>query len=336
MRPERICLIVNPKSGLGSAHNLRTAGQIVRALRAKTVLTGPGLLGEDVLPDARVVPIPGITGKAASQSVATAALEAGIDALVVIGGDGTLSDIAFSVYRSGVRCPILGVGAGSINAGDLITCKAPQVDSLADCDFRVESITALEAAHNGQALALALNDVVIGTTIVGTVGGDLEDLDANAFMEEKQIPGQPRAVGSDSARVIKQYWRGEKIVSAGQSVGTVVAGFTHYDYFFGKVLIGGIGLSSLTGSPAGCLVCERALVRTKLSAEEYRHMEPVHSSYVSLAEDEVIDVTGLDYPAVLCADGNPLAALRPTDHSQIRVRPGAVDVLRIVDPGERR
>jgi hypothetical protein len=335
VRPSKIGIVVNPRSGgQTAAHNLRIAHRLVEAMRVEAVVTGPGLLGGEALPSARIVTIPPLTGRAASQAVAHALLEEGVDALAVIGGDGTLSDIAFAVYRAGSHCPSLGVGSGSINAGDLITCKASQVEELQARDFRVESVNALEASFNDQVMALAFNDVVIEATIVGTIDGACQDLDANSFMESRQVRGRPRPIGSDTARVTKHSQAEEIVVGVGRSVGTVVAGFTQYDCFFGKAIIGGAGLSSVAGVSAGCLVCEQALVCTQLDLQEHLKTEPIRSAYVSLTDDAVIRVTGLDYPAVLCADGNPLAAFRPADIAQIRVRPDAVDVLRIVEHGE--
>jgi NAD kinase len=332
VRPSKLGVVVNPRSGgQTAARNLRIAHRLVEAMRVEAVVTGPGLLGGEALPLARIVSIPPLTGRAASQAVAHAVLEEGVDALVVIGGDGTLSDIAFAVYRAGSHCPILGVGAGSINAGDLITCKASQVEELQGRDFRVESVNALEASFNDQVVALAFNDVVIGATIVGTIDGAYQDLDANSFMEYRQVRGIPRPIGTDTARVTKHRQGEEIVVGVGRSVGTVIAGFTHYDCFFGKAIIGGVGLSSVAGVSAGCLVCEQALVRTQLDLHEHLKTEPILSAYVSLTDDAVIRVTGLNYPAVLCADGNPLAAFRPVDIAQIRVRPDAVDVLRTAD-----
>lgn len=334
MRPQRIGLIVNPKSGQGAAHNLRTASQVVQALQPQAVLTGPGLLGGDALPSAQVLSIPSLPGRAASQAVARASLEAGVDVLVVIGGDGTLSDIASAIFQTGTRCPILGVGSGSINAGDLITCKAAQVETLRNCSFQVDRLNALEAGYNQRFMALAFNDVVIGMTIVGTVDGGYRDLDANAFMEARQVPAKPHPIGTEAARVTKQTASGELSVSAGRDVGTVVVGFSHYNSFFGKAIIGGVGLSAVAGIPAGCLVCDQPLVVVNLELDDHLRMEPMRSSYVSLNDGDVIRVTGLDHPAVLCADGNPLAALRSSDECEIRVRPAAVDVLRIAGDGQ--
>ena len=78
MKPKTIGLIVNPKSGQGAANNLRTAQRLVEALAPEAVLTGPGLLGGDALPSARVLTIADVSGRAASQAVAAAALDAGV------------------------------------------------------------------------------------------------------------------------------------------------------------------------------------------------------------------------------------------------------------------
>jgi len=330
VKPKIIGLIVNPRSGPGAARNLEVARLLAQALEPEHVYTGPGLLGGDALPKARVLPVEGLTGRAASQAVARMAVEQGVEALVVIGGDGTMADIAFAVHQAGVRCPIMGIGAGSINAGDLVTCRAGQVEELATADFAVETITALEASCNDNVLAFGFNDIVIGTTIVGTEQGSLCDLDANAALEGRRVLAVPRSVGRQTAVVIKRSGDARLLVSAGMAVGTVIAGFTHYDCFFGKAIVGAVCLSSLVGIPAGCLVCEQPLVRTQLDRQAHLAMEPVHSAYVGLAEGEVIEVTGLAFPAVLCADGNPLKALQPADVARLCVRPDAVDVLRII------
>ncbi len=333
MKPQTIGLIVNPASGLGAAHNLEVARRLVQALAPQDICTGPGQLGEEAvtgIAQAAIVPIEGRTGRAASQAIAQAALRKGVQALAVVGGDGTLADIAFAIARAGARCPILGIGAGSINAGALVTCKASQVGELAGADFAVRTVTALEAECNGDVLAFAFNDIVIGTTIVGMTQNELCDLDANAFLNGERVLGVPRPVGSPTASVTKRSETRRLLVSAGTSVGTVIAGLTSYDCFFGKAVVGGVCLSSLVGIPAGCLVCDQPLVRTQLDREAHRNTEPIRSAYVSLDEGEVIEATGLAYPAVLCADGNPLKALQPADIARLRARPGAVEVLRIV------
>jgi predicted polyphosphate/ATP-dependent NAD kinase len=331
VKPRSIGLIVNPRSGLGEKHNLEVARRLVQILGVEHVVTGPGPLGAETIPNAHVLPITMSSGRADSQAIALGAIQENVETLVVVGGDGTMADVAFTINKAGKRCPMMGIGAGSINAGDLVTCKADQLEKLIDADFIVESVGALVAGCNEEVMALAFNDIVIGTTVVGTVDGESVDLDANAFFDGTQIPGEPRPVGTDRSLVTKKGETGTIKVSAGILVGTVVVGFAHYDCFFGKAIVGGVGFSSLIDAPAGCLVCDQPLVRVQLDKQEYASMEPVHSAYVSLADGEVMSVTGMEYPAVLCADGNPLQRLHPTDEVQIRVQPNAVDVLRMAN-----
>lgn len=329
MRPKTIGLIVNPMSGLGAEHNLEIAYHLVQALKPEHIYTGSGQFGEAVLPNAHILSAGDLTGSAATEAIALMAVKKGVDTLAIIGGDGTMADVAFALHRVNLRCPILGIGAGSINAGELVICKASQVSDLANADFEIMSLNALEASCNNQILAIAFNDVVIGTTIVGTVQGSYCDWDANAFLGGQRVIGIPHAVGSQTAWVAKTSETKHTIVSNGTSVGTVIVGLARNSNFFGKAIVGGVCLSALIGLDAGCLVCDHPLVRTQLDRQSHQDMEPIRSAYVSLGQDEVIEVSGLTYPAVLCADGNPLKALELADIVRIYIRPNAVDVLRI-------
>ncbi len=329
MRPKTIGLIVNPKSGLGAEYNLAIARQLVEVLAPENIYTGQGQFGDEIRAGVHEISITRQTGRSVSQALALMIAQKGVEALVVIGGDGTMADIAFALHQAAIQCPILGIGAGSVNAGDLVTCKAQQVIDLASVDFEIKSISALIAGCNGENLALAFNDVVIGTTIVGTIQGNICDLDANAFMRGDQIKGIPQPIAIETASVIKTNRTKRIAVSTGKSVGTVVAGFAQNPCFFGKAIVGAVGLTSLAGIEAGCLVCDRPLVRMQLNRRDHLDSEPIHSTYVSLGSDEAIEVSGLAYPAVLCADGNPLKALQSDDICRIQLRPDAVSVLRI-------
>jgi hypothetical protein len=172
---------------------------------------------------------------------------------------------------------------------------------------------------------------VIGTTIVGTLDGEICDLDASQHLEGVRVAGIPQAIGTDTALVSKKSPGGISDVALGSQVGTVIAGFAHPNRFYGKAIVGGVCLSALVGLPAGCLVCEQPLVRVQLAAADLAAIEPVRSAYTSLAEADTIQVNGIGPPAVLIADGNPLKALVPDDQVTIRVLQDAVRVLRIVE-----
>ena len=329
MKLESIGLIINPNAGRGAEANLAIAGQAIKSIGAKRILTGPGQLGELAVAKADVRPVSDLAGRAVTRWLADEAASAGVDALVVVGGDGTLADAAFAILEGGHQCPILGIGAGSTNVGDLITCRADELANLDQADFVTESLHALIALCNDQILALAFNDVVIGSTVLGTLEGNVVDLDATALLEGEKTPGQPQSIATTSALVTKA--SGDKVVQVAQgpSVGTIIAGFAHQNRFYGKAIVGGVCLTSLVGLPAGCLVCEQPIVRMHLERSDLEAQEPLRSAYVSLSEADAIHVAGVSPPAVLCADGNPLVSLQPGDVAQIRVRMNAVDVLRV-------
>lgn len=329
MRLGTVGLIVNPVAGLGAVRNLELAARVIEMLGADQVFCGPGSLGGVAIPQAQQVAAPDLQGRAMSQWLARELASKSLDALVVVGGDGTMADVAFALLEAGSHCPILGIGAGSTNVGNLITCRAGAVEALGSAKFSTQPVDALVASCNDRELALAFNDVVIGTTIVGTLAGQVCDLDAVAFLRGERKLGQPHAVGSHASLVAKATQGRVIEVARGMAVGTVIAGFAHHDHFYGKAIAGAVCLSDLAGWPAGCLVCTQPLVRTQLAAGDLAGVEPIHSSYVSLGAGETIEATGIGSPAVLCADGNPLKVLEIDDRACIRLHPNAVHVLQM-------
>ena len=105
---------------------------------------------------------------AAGRQVADkAALVAGVDLLVVLGGDGTLLSVADCAGAAGVDVPILGVNFGSLGFLTEATLPElyPSLEAALGGAARVETRMMLRAStlRGGQALPdhLALNDVVI-------------------------------------------------------------------------------------------------------------------------------------------------------------------------------
>ena len=95
------------------------------------------------------------------------ALVAGVDLLVVLGGDGTLLSVADCAGAAGVDVPILGVNFGSLGFLTEATLPElyPSLESALSGEARVEERMMLRSTtiRGGQALPdhLALNDVVI-------------------------------------------------------------------------------------------------------------------------------------------------------------------------------
>jgi hypothetical protein len=318
----RVGLIVNPVAGSGAHESLIAARKVVERCGAQEVATGRGQTGELALCGwPGQIKICKANETAGNQTRALAQWIAGqkLDALIVVGGDGTLSDAAI---EAGNTLPIIGIGTGSTNVGRLITCRASRVEELNFNEVETWKVDALLASVNDDLAGMAFNDVIIGSTIVGTIDGQRCDLNAAGRILGKITDAKPRPVGNRNTKVTRVNAGGQTLVAQGESVGTVVAGFAE-PAFFGKAITGGICLATLTGLPAGCLVCDLPLAQVGMTAESLMNSAPAVSRYVSLSDGTSIVVENVEGDATLCVDGNPVHLLSAADRTTISVRTGA-------------
>ncbi len=321
---QRVGLIVNPIAGSGARECLSAARKVIERLGAQEVSTGRGATGEAALSgwQGRVQVTNNEEIAENQQTRALAQWIAGqkLNALVVVGGDGTLSEAAAEVGNS---LPLVGIGTGSTNVGRLITCRDSRVNELNPDELDTWKVDALLASLNDVVAGMAFNDVVIGCTIVGTINGHRCDLSAAERRLGKIVAANPCPIGNRETRVTRVSARERMLVAYGESVGTVVVGFAE-PAFFGKAITGGICLATLTGTPAGCLVCDLPLAQVGITPRTLLSAPPVQSRYVSLSEETTIVVENVAGGAVLCVDGNPVHCLALSDRVTISVRAEAV------------
>lgn len=326
---QRVGLIVNPVAGAGADASLGAARTVVERLGASHVVTGVGQVGAAALDgwpgSVTLAPADGSPGPGRTSALARWMASERLDGIVVVGGDGTLSDVALEV---GDALPLVGIGTGSTNVGRLITCRAADVDALDPGALETGRVDALLASLNGEVVGMAFNDVVIGTTVVGTHDGQRCDLSAVERMRGQSRPAAPRHLDSPTASVARVAGGTVTIVAQGDAVGTVVAGFAEPG-FFGKAIAGGICLASLTGMVAGCLVSDTPLSRIGITAGDLEASGPIVSHYVSLSTTAHVAIHGIGGDAVLCIDGNPVRHLRVSDHVVIAPRRGAAVGVRV-------
>jgi hypothetical protein len=329
-------LIVNRSAGLGADRG--TVEMVLTALGARRVVTGPGDLGAAFIDALRwsvdVVPVPEEGGAAQTSALARRIADRGVAAMAVIGGDGTLADAGAAISDRPDAPVVCGIGSGSMSVGQLITCTTADLDRLDGRRLRVHAVPALVATV-GDKSALSFNDVVFGTTLVGTLKGRLRDLDAAAFVQGQRRPGRPQGIGQVGTIVFRTgssdaedgKGPGELVVARGRRVGGVVVGFTSSAYV-GQAITGGICLGSWAGVPAGCVVSDIPLARVELNPPPVGPMRPIRSSYVDLGSAHRLVVEGARPGTVVVCDGNPLAVLEKRDRAEVMVRPAALRALR--------
>jgi len=332
MQFHTIGLIVNPFAGLGANVNLKLAQKGLLALKVHKVVTGPGLTGADALVgttiEAVVRPVSEKASRDQTLELATQLVSDKLDAVMVVGGDGTLADVAYVFSQFKDSPPLLGVGAGSTNAGALITCTLDQVDLLRNTLLNVTPVPALMAYANDNLVGLGFNDCVLGSTVVATVDGKLRDVSVVEKFSGRSIPARPTSIGLLQTQVERNSsTRGRQLIAGGESVATVIIGLAEPS-FIAKAITGGVCLTAFSGLQAGCLVADQPLVQVELMPDDVLALPAIHSSYLGFGEQDRIHVRGVRNGAGLCVDGTPLQLLTPDQEVSFGVNPNAVRAIK--------
>lgn len=331
---QAVGLIINPVAGQGLAANITLAQQGLIALGVRKVLTGEGPLGAIALASlsCETVIYPTKEKDSRNQTLEVASKLAGqaMDAVIVVGGDGTLADVAYVFSQFEDPPPLLGIGTGSTNAGKLITCTAIQIESLKPGMLEAVPITGLLAYAGDELIGVGFNDCVLGFTVVATLNGQLRDVGVAEKFVGRDVPAQPSPIGLPQTKVERVGPEGRQEIASGESVSTVIIGLTEPS-FIAKAITGGMCLTAFTGLQAGCLVADQPLVQVELKANDVLALPTIHSFYLSFSEQERIHVRGVREGTGLCVDGTPLRLLTPEQEVSFGVRPNAVRAVKFVN-----
>lgn len=325
-------LVINPSAGQGFEISAPAAREAITRLGWRSFVTGRGMAGEDALKGLPVtvetLEIEGYQGRSYTQELVRCMIRAGVDALMVVGGDGTLADAARVLIKEKAAPPVFGLGTGSTNAGTLVTTKITDLDRLRTGRVKVKAVSALLAEKGGELLGVGFNDCVLGFTVVATIEGRLRDVAVGEKILGRNIPGRPAGIGTANTRVWRAGPTGETVIGRGGEIATVIIGLAETT-FIAKALTGGVCLASFTGITGGCLVSNYPLVQVELSGKDVLALAPIQTTYTSLDSSMRIFVRGLKEGTGLCVDGNPLCLLREEDEVQFSVIESAIQVFKI-------
>lgn len=324
---QTIGLIVNSLAGAGANINLMLARKGIIALGVRKVITGSGSTGADAMTgteiETSVYQVDERPSRKQTLELASILAEQKIDAVMVVGGDGTLADVASVFSQYPVSPPIIGIGAGSTNAGALVTCTASQIDSLNPSDLTITTVDALIAYDGNSQIGIGFNDCALGFTVVATIDGKLRDVAVADKFFGKNVPTHPATIGLPQTNVKRVSHAGSQIIASGEEVGTVILGLAEAS-FIAKAITGGVCLTSFSGLKAGCLVANQPLVRVELDPSEVLALPVVRSSYISLGNEDRIVVSGVREGTGLCVDGTPLRILSDKDEISFGVKPNII------------
>jgi len=209
-----------------------------------------------------------------------------------------------------------------------VTIHGHEVARLDEAELRPLHLDALLAGLGDQTLGMAFNDVVVSTTVLATIDGQLTEVQVGPKQQGENVAGRSEPIWTTATRVWRVSPLGTTLIASGNQVGTFICGFAD-SRFFGKAITGQVCLTSYLGLPAGCLVGSQPLVRIVTSPTDLMRDEPFISRYVSFDEGDRIHATGLRPGVALCADGNPLKILTSVDVISIGVQRRCTVALRI-------
>jgi hypothetical protein len=245
---------------------------------------------------------------------------------MVIGGDGTMSDVAYSLFVSESRTPIIGIGAGSTNAGAMITAKSKEINQLDPHELFIQEVGGILAFLNGVHAGLGFNDIVFGDTILTTFKGKVVQVSAAEFMKGIKNPAAPSRAGTIKSNISIDREGKNKLIQQGE-FGQMFASPLEERYL-GKGLAGGVSLAAALGLPAGISITSEPLINYSMQQEEFLGMEPIVTRTASFREGDEVIVRGLKEGTCLNIDGNPMAVLKPDDEVRLRYIPCAARVLK--------
>jgi len=252
-------------------------------------------------------------------SAVEAMLDARVESVIGIGGDGTLAAIANTIIDHGSSARLLGIGAGSSNVGPLVTVRGENLERL-DLSCLVERpIHGIEVQVNNELVGIAFNDVTLSNLFFGTKDGTRVDLDARAMLNGVRQETQPCSVCGKETRIYKN---GTLMIDMQDTpIGQIIASPINDPLpYSGKAISGLICWGPYLGKEGVLTAASAILIRTHIDIDTLKMVEPLSLYQVSFDDGDTIEIVGLESGAVVILDGNPTRALSPDDRVTLRLR----------------
>jgi len=324
-------VVANPHAGRGEGAAEAAIASLFEHLAGREIVVCRGSFADEVARRSgtarRAVTVPGAGGPpTAEQSAARLAAE-GVDLMIGIGGDGTLCDIAAALLAADSRIPLYGIGIGSSNVGPLVSATGDRIARIDWDRVAPVDVHGLQAGISGRPLGVAFNDVVCGNTYFATRNGRRVDLAAADKIRGVERPATPRTVCGAGTWLAKN---GQRVLSgADLPMEQIIASpLNRVETCAGKAVSGFLSWGPYVGMHAVVAAASSIMVRTKLSIDDATAAEPLHLCHIGIGPDDLVEVGGFLPNAVIVIDGNPAHILSPEETLQLRLKQGAIAVLR--------
>ena len=228
----------------------------------------------------------------------------GADLLLCVGGDGLASYAADAMLASGRPMALAGVAAGTINVGPIVSIP---MDSLAGFDperLVRHRVGAVEVLADGRHLAYGFNDLVLGDTYLGTLGGQLVDLSADALLERgDKIAASPSGIViGPGFRITKN---GRPIVSNLENPRQIIIAPLGEREFYARAIAGVLCEAPYMKGMAALAIFDSIIVKAGSPTRGWNDFSSCEQ--LLFGPGDQVELAGLDPGTRVIADGNPFA-----------------------------
>lgn len=223
------------------------------------------------------------------------------DVLVTVGGDGIASYSAGAIIKTDKnhKIGIIGYPAGTANIGPIVQngiCK----ESLET----YKELDAIEVSCNGHVLGYGFNDVILGSSLLGTINDTWANVNAQKLARdgvvEECIPCE-KAVTEDFSLTLNgkqiplQNWKGR--------IAQICISTLHQDNLNGRAVTGGLGESIGFEHPAALAILDKISVDAR--EETWNSQVLRTTSHICFNEKDTLTLKGFEKETCVIIDGNP-------------------------------
>ena len=244
-----------------------------------------------------------------------------VDVYITAGGDGTVSYVASSTILNSrnktFRPLFIGFPAGTANAG-------PIVKRLGTGDIsrlKMTKIDAIEVSDGDTVIGYGFNDVIIGNSFLGTINGEMKNLDALTMAQrgEANVVSPGSDIVSDN---FKASMNGE-VLNIRHHVRQICISTLQFDRFNMRAVFGGVLNAVGFEHPAAAAFMDRIMVNSDPATWNYKGT--VSTAHVCFNENDSLRISGFGKDAQIIIDGNPF--IRQTDELSFRIIPWVCTAL---------
>jgi hypothetical protein len=257
------------------------------------------------------------------------------DLFICVGGDGLASYVADALVGIGAASvPMLGVAAGTANVGPIVTVGPAELARLRVDELRFVRIGAIDVAIGGRHVGYGFNDVVIGTTFLGTVDGRGVSLSARAMATrgERALEEPDPRIAGEGFGVEKN---GMKVPGGIARPAQIIASPLGEREFYGRAVTGALCESAHSANKAAVALLDSIVV--KLSGVDHGLADFARVDHLLFGLGDRVLLRGLSERAEVVVDGNPF--LRGEEVVEFAYRPDLAVAARMggrAEAGEAR